>query len=112
MEIDWPVIYINRATGEPLRVITREDWHGGLAARYALSHVTPGNHYFVDSSERVFHLAGRGLLSPGFQLLATEPVDDPGIIALVRERARTWPDMGTGSIRDIIAKAVLKNRDE
>ena len=32
MEIDWPVVYINTATNEPLRVITRDEWFGSLAA--------------------------------------------------------------------------------
>ena len=108
VKIDWPVIYINRVTREPLRVITRDDWHMGLAARYGLSHVTPGNHYFVDSSGQVFHLVGRGFLSPGFQVIDTEPVDCPGVVDLVRDRARTWPGLDTGSISEIIAEAARK----
>ena len=105
MEIDWPVVYINIATNEPLRVITRDEWFGSLAARYSLSHVTAGKQFFVDSSGKAYRLVGKGFISPGFQIIDPQPADSPEIQGLVRERAQQWLGISTDSIREIIRAA-------
>ena len=108
MEIDWPVVYINTATNEPLRVITRDEWCGSLAAQYSLSHVTAGRHFFVDCSGRAYRLVGKGFISPGFQIIDPQPADCPDIPGLVRERAQKWLGISTHSIREIICAAAVQ----
>lgn len=103
MDIDWSVVYINTATAEPLRVFTRSHWCDGLAARYSLSHITRGQHFFVDSTEQVFRLEGRGFISPGFQIIEAVPDDRPDVPDLVRRRAAACLIDTSGSVADIIA---------
>ncbi len=102
MDIHWPVIYIHTATAEPLRVFSRQDWCDSLAARYSLSHITEGRHFFVDSSEKIFRLEGRGMISPGFQIIDLMPDDRPDVLGLVRERAERLHELPAGTIPDII----------
>ncbi|MBN2106068.1 MAG: hypothetical protein JW832_01475 [Deltaproteobacteria bacterium] len=108
MEIDWPVVYINTATNEPLRVITRDEWCGSLAAQYSLSHVTAGQQFFIDSSGQAYRLVGKGFISPGFQIIDPQPADCPDIPRLVRERAQHWLGLSTDSIREIICAATVQ----
>ena len=103
MNIDWPVIYINLSTAEPLRLFTRRDWCDDLAARYSLSHITEGWHFFVDSSGLVYRLVGRGFISPGFQIIDAQPDDRPDVPGLVLKRAAACHGIAAGSISGIIA---------
>lgn len=103
MDIHWPVIYIHTATAEPLRLFSRQDWCDSLAARYSLSHITEGRHFFIDASENVYRLVGKGMISPGFQIIDLAPDDRPDILELVRERAAACHTIAPASIADLIA---------